>query len=222
MAPGFFGKLPAHGDFIERGWSGSGVAGWDEWLQRALSISREQLGEPWLDIYLTSPLWRFGLSAGCIDANHWLGVLLPSVDRVGRYFPLVLGVELNTPCHLVAALFDADAWFAELEQLALAALEENLDAERLAQRLQALPPPPVQAAPAATGFGLYSAATAERTLPQLLEWQWRNSGAASLWRTTGSQAVQAGTLMVAGMAPAAGYAAMLDGDWQRWGWSTTP
>ena len=55
MALGFYGKLPAHGDFIERGFSGAGIRGWDDWLQRALAISREQLGERWLDIYLTSP-----------------------------------------------------------------------------------------------------------------------------------------------------------------------
>lgn len=222
MALGFYGKLPAHGDFIERGWSGGGVQGWDDWLQRALAISREQLGERWLDLYLTSPLWRFGLGAGCIDQHHWLGILMPSVDRVGRYFPLVIGAQLETPCHLAAALFGADEWFAALEQLALAALEQPLDAEQLAAQLAALPPwgeiSGTQTVHA--GAGLFSAAAPERALPQLLEWQWRNSGGgASLWRTRGSQAVPAGALIAAGMAPAAGYAAMLDGDWARWGWA---
>jgi type VI secretion system protein ImpM len=219
MALGFYGKLPAHGDFIERRWSGSAVAGWDEWLQRALAISREQLGERWLDTYLTSPLWRFGLSAGCVDGNHWLGVLLPSVDSVGRYFPLVLGTELTAPCHLVATFLGAEVWFTELEQAALAALDQNLDAEQLAERLQALPALPL-APPAANGAGIYSAAPLDQALPQLLEWQWRSAtGAASLWRTQGSDAVRECLLMAAGMAPASGYAAMLDGDWRQWGWA---
>ena len=222
MALGFYGKLPAHGDFIERGWSGGGVQAWDDWLQRALAISREQLGERWLDHYLTSPLWRFGLSAGCIDGHHWLGVLCPSVDRVGRYFPLVIGVELEAPCQLAVALFGADDWFAGLERLALAALEQALDAEQLLAQLQALPPVPCTTmvpatSPANESVGIYC--TSEPTLPQLLEWQWRHSSAAaSLWRTLGSQAVRPGALLTAGMANAAGYAAMLDGDWARWGW----
>lgn len=219
MALGFYGKLPAHGDFIERGWSGGGVQAWDDWLQRALAISREQLGDSWLDHYLTSPLWRFGLSAGCIDEHHWLGVLCPSVDRVGRYFPLVIGTELETPCQLATAMFGADDWFAGLEHLALAALEQPLDAEQLLTQLQALPPAPcTQTVPATTAdAGIYCASA--QPLPQLLEWQWRSaSAAASLWRTLGSQAVLPGALMTAGMANAAGYAAMLDGDWARWGW----
>lgn len=220
MALGFYGKLPAHGDFIERGWSGGGVKGWDDWLQRALAVSREQLGEQWLDIYLTSPLWRFGLSAGCIDDHHWLGVLLPSVDRVGRYFPLVIGAELPTPCHLAAAMFGAEDWFTALEQRALAALEQNLDAEWLDTALSELPEPPQQTAPE-HGSGFYCAAEPMRALPELLEWQWRtNPSAASLWRTSGSLRVQAGTLMAVGMAPPSGFAAMLGGDWARWGWIT--
>ena len=54
MTCGFFGKLPAHGDFVERNLPSAAITGWDEWLQQAVAISREQLGESWLDTYLGS------------------------------------------------------------------------------------------------------------------------------------------------------------------------
>ncbi|MCK7582565.1 MAG: TagF domain-containing protein [Chromatiales bacterium] len=46
---------------------------WDDWLQRALAGSRGALGESWLDLYLTSPLWRFILHARRSAAMRGLG-----------------------------------------------------------------------------------------------------------------------------------------------------
>lgn len=56
---GLFGKIPAHGDFVERNLQRSFSLQWDDWLQRGMASSREQLGSHWLDAYLTSPIWRF-------------------------------------------------------------------------------------------------------------------------------------------------------------------
>src|SRR5690625_7848268 len=84
---GFFGKLPAHGDFIHRGLPTRCVSIWDESLQGVIGASREQLGGNWLDIYLTSPIWRFALSPGLVDEHVWAGIFMPSVDRVGRSLP---------------------------------------------------------------------------------------------------------------------------------------
>ena len=63
-------------------------ASWDGWLQECLAASRAALGERWLDIYLTSPAWRFACAAGACGPAPVVGVMVPSVDRVGRYFPL--------------------------------------------------------------------------------------------------------------------------------------
>ena len=64
MEVGLYGKLPTHGDFLRRRVSDEFVASWDAWLQLAIADSRSALGDRWLDIYLTSPIWRFALSAG--------------------------------------------------------------------------------------------------------------------------------------------------------------
>jgi len=222
MAAGFFGKLPAHGDFVERGWPSTAIGAWDNWLQQALTRSREQLGERWLDIYLTSPLWRFGLSAGCVDDNAWLGILLPSVDRVGRYFPLLLGTPLDSACHLLRTFLGAAEWFAAIEQIGLAALEQALQADALEQALNAVAAPPLAFAPS-TGHGIFcanSAAPAVDALAELLEWQWRrDEKTVGLWSSSGSSEVRSGLLLTHGLPAAEAFAALLDGRWRHWGWS---
>ena len=89
MAVGIMGKLPTNGDFVRRRVPAELAEPLDAWLAQALAASREQLGEGWLDTYLTAPVWRFALAAGCCGPAA-AGIWLPSVDKVGRYFPCVL------------------------------------------------------------------------------------------------------------------------------------
>jgi type VI secretion system protein ImpM len=120
---GFFGKLPSHGDFIERRVAGAFRDLWDDWMQRCIFESQQELAGRWLDCYLTSPMWRFYLCDGVAGAASYAGVLLPSVDRVGRYFPLTVVVEL--PIGIPAAEFAqaAAGWFGQIEQLCADALQ---------------------------------------------------------------------------------------------------
>jgi type VI secretion system protein ImpM len=120
---GFFGKLPSHGDFLERRVGSAFRDLWDDWMQRCIVESQQELAGRWLDCYLTSPMWRFYLCDGVAGSASYAGVLLPSVDRVGRYFPLTVVVEL--PAGIAAAEFAqaATSWFEEIEQLCADALE---------------------------------------------------------------------------------------------------
>ncbi len=116
-APGFFGKLPARGDFVSRRLRRDFLDPWDRWLQTAMATSREQLRENWLSRYLTSPLWRFALSPGVCGEQAYTGVLMPSVDRVGRYYPMAIALALETapdPLGLIQT-----NWFEETERVAL-------------------------------------------------------------------------------------------------------
>ena len=63
---GLYGKLPSHGDFLRRRTSDAFVSVWDAWLQDCLASSRSALGDRWLDVYLTSPAWRFAWRRGCV------------------------------------------------------------------------------------------------------------------------------------------------------------
>ena len=94
MDVGLFGKLPSHGDFLRRRVPDAFVDAWDSWLRECLPASRNVLGERWLDLYLTSPAWRFICAAGTCGPAPVIGLMVPSVDRVGRYFPLTLVTQL--------------------------------------------------------------------------------------------------------------------------------
>src|ERR1043165_7880768 len=51
---GWYGKMPCLGDFASRRLTPDFITPWDAWLQRSIATSRQQLGEQWLEIYLTS------------------------------------------------------------------------------------------------------------------------------------------------------------------------
>ena len=91
----FYGKLPARGDFLTRSLSREFINRWDDWLQSGMNASRQALGEAWLDTYLTSPLWRFVLPAGICGNTAFAGVLMPSMDKVGRYFPMTVVRQID-------------------------------------------------------------------------------------------------------------------------------
>ena len=136
---GFFGKIPNHGDFVTRNLPRDFLDGWDEWLQRAIAESKSELGDTWLDTYLTSPIWRFVLVPGVCGEKGWAGILMPSVDRVGRYFPLTITSSLHEDAHPFQIVEEADDWFSAAESLALRVLnEDNVDADALETSLSTL------------------------------------------------------------------------------------
>lgn len=224
---GFFGKLPARGDFIGRHLPKSFLDPWDTWLQAAIAQSRTQLAELWRECYCTSPIWRFALSPGSCGPVGYMGILMPSVDRVGRYYPLVISVPLAPTCRLCALPLTAENWFLQAEQLALASLDlDHLDLDAFSQQVSALGAP--QALPETTGgtesnawcyawpetLGLASLAPVlasdllNRSLPR-----------SSLWWTEGSERIPRCLLVCEGLPPVSGFVALLVGEWRRWGWT---
>ncbi len=112
---GYFGKLPQRGDFVSSGLGRDFLDIWDQWLQDAIACSRDQLGDAWLDIYLTSPIWRFLLCDGICGGSAWAGVLIPSVDKVGRYYPLTIAAPLPAGSNPMQFSVLADDWFRAAE-----------------------------------------------------------------------------------------------------------
>ncbi|MDR3567334.1 MAG: type VI secretion system-associated protein TagF [Syntrophobacteraceae bacterium] len=141
IASGFYGKLPHVGDFVSRRLPGAFVRRWDDWLQEALTCSQSVLGEKWLDIYLTSPIWRFALSAGVCGDRAYAGILMPSVDKVGRYFPLTLAAPLEEQTMIPGLFLEGAQWFDTMEALALSVLEDNFNFEDFDRKLRNLPAP---------------------------------------------------------------------------------
>jgi len=129
MTPGWYGKLPALGDFANRRLPQGFVTEWDAWLQRGLSYSQQHMGGEWLDTYLTSNVWRFIIAPGIIDTSTWAGIVLPSVDRVGRYFPLTICAELKSFSFEPSTIGSLEEWVQELEAAARAGLENGATVE---------------------------------------------------------------------------------------------
>ena len=50
MTVGFVGKMPGHGDFVDRGLPVEFKQTWDDWLQHGMAASRAELGGAWLEI----------------------------------------------------------------------------------------------------------------------------------------------------------------------------
>lgn len=225
---GFFGKLPARGDFIGRHLPKSFLDPWDAWLQTAIAQSRNQLAETWRECYCTSPIWRFALSAGSCGPVGYTGILMPSVDRVGRYYPLVITAPIAPTSPLFALPLTAEAWFLQAEQLALASLDlDSLDLEVFSQQVTALgtPDTPLDTGATSTdGNAWYYAwpetlaftSLAPTLASDLLN---RNSPRSSLWWTEGSERIPRCLLVCEGLPPVSGFVALLAGGWQQWGWT---
>lgn len=105
--------------------------------------SQRVLGAGWLDLFLVSPAWHFALEAGVGSDVGLCGVMIPSVDRVGRYFPLTVLCPLPGGASPLTAWAGANSqWFSNVESLLLSTLEEDVDVESFDQRLVALGYPP--------------------------------------------------------------------------------
>jgi len=227
---GLYGKLPAHGDFITRELPPGFVNIWDEWLQRGMLCSQEELGENWLDIYLTSPIWRFAFSSGVIDENSWAGVMIPSVDRVGRYFPFTLLAKLPVNANAFDVINSETSWFTHLENIALEGLEGHLDVDSMyseLQLVQALKKPgfktnkqPTQALSANLSISMdFEEQVPASIFPGLLDYLLTKEGQSySLWHTLGSELVSPCFLQSKGLPPARGLTALIDGNWQQHNW----
>ena len=127
---GWYGKLPSSGDFVSRRVHPVFIESWDAWLNAMLVGSRERLGAGWRDAFLSAPAWRFVLAPGVLSPEGWAGLIVPSVDAVGRYFPLTVVAALpSKSIDPVATLVRAHRWYAEVEPVVTVALTPEAEIE---------------------------------------------------------------------------------------------
>lgn len=228
---GFHGKLPSHGDFLRRRVPGDFLAVWDPWLQSCIHHSRQLLGDSWLQAYLTSPMWRFLLSPGICGEAPCTGLLMPSVDSVGRYFPLTVIRPLPVTTRLLDLPVQQEPWFRELEDLALSALAAE-DGSRIADFDQAVRELGTRLVPSVAAAQLLSVpsgpmhlsladlAEIDTGLRIHLQAQWAAADGFSLWWTQGSERIAPSLILHRGLPPPEAFGALLDGDWRRHGWES--
>ncbi|WP_306392243.1 type VI secretion system-associated protein TagF [Telluria beijingensis] len=218
-APGFFGKLPSHGDFVGRRLPSSMRDPFDAWLQRGIVASREALGAGWQAAWLSSPLWRFVLAPGLCGPEAWSGVMMPSMDRVGRCFPLVLAAPSMEAPTLSDCLGLHEDWFVRLEEIALTALGEGASLDRLDAALLALGG---FAATHAQGFSRSSMGIArcvaldDASISALVI---EDMDGDSAWWGLGSELVAPCLARCRSLPSSNRFAALLEGEWREHGWS---
>jgi type VI secretion system protein ImpM len=236
---GFFGKLPCNGDFLQRRMPQLFLEAWDPWLQECVHESRKALQEKWLPTFLTSPLWRFVLPDSVCGSGAYAGLLAPSVDRVGRYFPLTIVAQIDIATNPLEFATQQVAWFDALESLVIQAMEEpSLDLDWFDAQVAELghqldehgkdiaenftdlfersefPKGGTSWRVPLGGIGALQSAInvfAYRELSAQLR-------PASVWWTEGSEAVSACWLSVRGLPAPERFAAMLSGGWAEQGW----
>jgi type VI secretion system protein ImpM len=240
---GFYGKLPSHGDFVRRRISDTFVRVWDGWLQQCVTASRTTLGDRWLDTYLTSPVWRFVCASGMFGPSPVAGVMVPSVDRVGRYFHLTVAAELPPDVNPVTAVTALEPFFDKAQRLVIETLAtEQVDFTRFDEGVSELSsdvaaacaPPPI----------LLDAA-AERIVNQTSELPWQIPIGSTaqigrvfeqvlsrrldrlyeplvMWWTDGSGVVEPACLICKGLPDPNAFSALMDGAWTPLHWQSVP
>jgi type VI secretion system protein ImpM len=234
---GFYGKLPCRGDFLHRRVPQEFVDVWDAWVRESLSESRRQLQDRWLGAYLSSPVWRFVLTEGLCGPDAYAGVILPSVDRVGRYFPLTIVARWRFDVSPLKAACGQERWFESAEALALDSLDApsldiddfdrcvaQLAAQLEASNEQSVCVPGHHDERSDRPAHWYVPLTSSRSLRCAVEAMAmreleRRLHPLSLWWTDGSNEITPGMLCVSGMPEPSGFAAMLSGERGESGWT---
>ena len=134
--PGWYGKLPSLGDFASRRLEADFIEPWDLWLGEALAGAARSDGRRLARCLSAEPALALPADArragrASIPQLVLAGVLMPSVDRVGRYFPLTIAATIAGLPTSDAAYEALLGWLHRLEDTALDALQDDWTIEQL-------------------------------------------------------------------------------------------
>ncbi|MEP5630785.1 MAG: type VI secretion system-associated protein TagF [Tateyamaria sp.] len=140
MSAVLYGKHPGFGDFLSLGLERGAQDGIETWLQKVLPATRVMLGAAWEDSWDMAPDLRFWIGPDILDMPL-CGIWRASRDRVGRRYPLMLGlggVVTPPPVHGVHDAATYVALSAHLDAIADRTAEQG-DAQGLIEEAD-LPP----------------------------------------------------------------------------------
>ncbi len=159
---GWYGKLPASGDFAHRDLGRGLVQWWDKWLQLGVArLHADRLGEM---AYHSAPLWNFVVPAGLGAGAMQFGCVGASRDRVGRSFPLIIVFALPDDQYRPSVLAGAGPLYQSLGANLVAALRHGCSTAQLETSLHGtrsivarlLAPVAAKSAPADGGGDIFS------------------------------------------------------------------
>jgi type VI secretion system protein ImpM len=231
---GFHGKLPALGDFVSRGWTAAFSEGLDRFVQTAMAAAYAET--PARVLEAQGRAVALVIRPGVVGANGWLGLLAPSEDRVGRYFPICVGLETDAqdPAVLQAPGWPSRRWTDDLLERVL---RVQVDAQGAQALIEALPEPARWLAEWSDGSPptepLTAGASAWRGAVQVAfegPWEQLTSDQHQHALQAVAQARVHGVVMAEDGAHhiwfadgsaqnASAFAALFDGRWAHWGWA---
>ncbi len=113
---GLFGKIPMRGDFLSSALPRSFQDKVEHWVRAGFVEAKKNPN--WHSEYLSSPIWQFATARGYFDNNAWCGIIMPSVDAVGRNFPMIIAMQVDAVRQDILQMAQA---------LAQEALGDNID-----------------------------------------------------------------------------------------------
>lgn len=143
IATAVFGKHPGFGDFLAAGElpaeSASRVM---DWLAQALGAWRDGMGADWQATFDRAPALRFWIGAGLTGGAALRGVMIPSRDRTGRRFPLIVAQATGGPSPVVTS--DQTFYDQTLAELRALAQVDRFDPREVAAALASHLPAPAE------------------------------------------------------------------------------
>lgn len=90
---GVFGKLPFLGDFVHRGFSNQLVNALDQLVKTAIQAAISK-GASKHSLEQSSHTCMIYIRPGSVTQSGYVGCMIPSCDKVGRFYPIFAGYEL--------------------------------------------------------------------------------------------------------------------------------
>ncbi|WFS04173.1 type VI secretion system-associated protein TagF [Rhizobium tumorigenes] len=138
---GFFGKVRSHGDFVST-WLARGLQdALQVWLQSGVQRLQQVFPDDWEARFRTMPTWRFVVERGPWGAATLAGVIVPSLDRVGRRFPLVVVAPVPGFSGDPRRICLDDSWFTAAEGIAESTGRRDFDINEFTAGLKRLRSP---------------------------------------------------------------------------------
>jgi type VI secretion-associated protein, BMA_A0400 family len=127
---GYFGKLPASGDFVVRGLPKELSDHLYVWFSNGmLALERYDPAE-WQHAYLVTPVWHFIFNRGVWGSQALQGCIAPSIDKVGRYSPLAI-VRSFESTYIREVLPPVDSWLYQVDASLRRSISEQVPAEEI-------------------------------------------------------------------------------------------
>lgn len=125
---GWLGKLPAVGDFVSRGLDQDLQNTLYQWISQGMRTLSSQAPEDWQQAYLVTPVWHFAINAGIWNIHAVQGCFAPSLDKIGRYSPLLIARSFDSN-DLNEVLPPRDDWTYRVDEHLRRVVRERLPVE---------------------------------------------------------------------------------------------